>query len=456
MRVNFPARPAPKRALIAAALLCMASLAGCGSDPKGGPEATAGPTWHGDIAPVVTARCSRCHNAEDALTFPLTTYEQVAPLASWMLTKMQGDDTPPYIMPPFGARDTEECTPPAPWKNDPRVTEAELALFTAWVDAGAPEGDPSTATDLTSPEPAHLTGDGVQTYSTAGAALEENALDDQYLCFPIDLDSDEASWITGLEVIPENKGIAHHAVVFTDPRGEGAAMAGSEGSYPCFGGSGATDSSVLFAWAPGADPFELSPGMGAPVPEGGKLIVQMHYHPTGTAEYDTTQVAVRTAAAEPEKTAQMAVFGASLSRAADSERWEDPPFEVPANAEQHVETWVEDLDIPAGADVRLFGVFPHMHLAGTDIRISIERDGEDICLSHDTSWDFEWQLTYMYDGGFEALPRLLPGDRVRVRCTYNNTMSNPILSEYTDTPTDIGLGEDTFDEMCIGFLGVAY
>lgn len=444
------------RLLVPAAALWVA--AGCAAEPKAGPDpdSGSGPTWHQDIAPIVVSRCSGCHNADDALTFPLTTYEQAAPLASWMLAKMEGDDTPPYIMPPFGAQDTEECTPPAPWKNDPRVSEDEIALFAAWVDAGAPEGDAATAAELDHPEPATLMGDGVRTYSTAGAVLEENDLEDQYLCFPIDLDNDGESWITGLEVLPENKGIAHHAVVFTDPRAEGPSLAGPEGSYPCFGGSGATDSTVLFAWAPGADPFELSPGMGAPIPDGGQLIVQMHYHPTGNTEYDTTRIAVRTAASEPDRTARMEVFGGVLTRAADSENWEGPPFEIPADADDHVETWIEDLDIPPGADVRLFGVFPHMHLAGTDIKISIERDGEEICLSHNPSWDFEWQITYMYEGGFEDLPPLLPGDRVRVRCTYNNTMSNPILSEYTDAPVDIGLGEDTFDEMCVGFLGVAY
>ena len=55
---------------------------------------------------------------------------------------------------------------------------------------------------------------------------------------------------------------------------------------------------------------------------------------------------------------------------------------LPAGESQHVETWIEDLQIPSGVDVRLFGVFSHMHLAGTDIKISIEREGEEVCLSH--------------------------------------------------------------------------
>ncbi len=61
----------------------------------------------------------------------------------------------------------------------------------------------------------------------------------------------------------------------------------------------------------------------------------------------------------------------------------------------------------------------------------------------------------MYDSTFAELPQPLPGDRIRVRCTVNNTLQNPILSEYIEGAADIGLGEDTFDEMCVGFLGVA-
>mgnify|MGYP006440534309 FL=1 len=152
----------------------------------------------------------------------------------------------------------------------------------------------------------------------------------------------------------------------------------------------------------------------------------------------------------------MEVFGGVLTDQDASTRWEDPPFAIPAGEANHVETWVEELDVPDGVDVRVYAVFPHMHLAGTDIKMSIERDGEEICLMHNPSWDFEWQLTYMYDGAFDELPQVLPGDRIRVRCTFNNTSQNPILSEYMESTADIGLGEDTFDEMCVGFLGVAY
>lgn len=418
----------------------------------------AGPTWHQDVAPFVSDHCARCHNHDDNFTFPLTTYDEVEPLAPWMLTKMRGDDSPPYFMPPFGARDTEECSPPAPWKDDNRPTQDEIDRFAAWVDDGTPEGDEATAAPITPPGVLHLTGDSIETYSISGTTLPDGLLDDQYRCFPLAPNRSTDSWVTGLEVLPDNGDVVHHVVVFTDPLGEGTALAGAEGNYPCFGGPGVTDTSVLFAWAPGGQPLDLGTGMGSPVPENGQFVVQMHYHPTGDEASDATQLAVRWSDSQPEKTAEMRVFGGVLEPHTNSPNWEDPPFSVPAGATNHVETWTQDLPVPAGVDVRLFAVFPHMHLAGVDIKISIERDGDDLCLSHHPTWDFEWQRTYLYDGEFSDLPQLASGDRLSIRCTFNNSDSNPMLMEYIDADSidEVGVGEDTFDEMCTAIIGVAY
>ncbi len=68
-------------------------------------------------------------------------------------------------------------------------------------------------------------------------------------------------------------------MVFTDPRGEGSARVDETGSHPCFGGAKVSDSAVLFAWAPGADPLDLGGDIGVSVPVGGQLVVQMHHHP---------------------------------------------------------------------------------------------------------------------------------------------------------------------------------
>jgi hypothetical protein len=71
-----------------------------------------------------------------------------------------------------------------------------------------------------------------------------------------------------------------------------------------------------------------------------------------------------------------------------------------------------------------------------------------------------WQRSYQYDAPITESFRVRAGDRVRLRCVYNNTMSNPGVVEMLaeaglDAPVDVGLGEGTLDEMCLTGVGVA-
>jgi hypothetical protein len=94
----------------------------------------------------------------------------------------------------------------------------------------------------------------------------------------------------------------------------------------------------------------------------------------------------------------------------------------------------------------VYGVMAHEHLAGVDLKFDIEKKGgASACLLQDR-WDFHWQRMYAYDAKVEALPRLEEGDKLRIRCTYDNTMKNP---RHMSEPADIVLGEQTMNEMCI-------
>ena len=142
----------------------------------------------------------------------------------------------------------------------------------------------------------------------------------------------------------------------------------------------------------------------------------------------------------------------------NSDSWDEPPFEIPAGASSHTEVWREHFEFPATADIRIWGVFPHMHLAGTSIDAWIERDSTKMCLANIPAWDFEWQRNYLYEGSFEELPKVETGDTLVISCTFDNSESNPILMEYSEGHeiSDIGVGEGTFDEMCAVLVGITY
>ena len=75
-------------------------------------------------------------------------------------------------------------------------------------------------------------------------------------------------------------------------------------------------------------------------------------------------------------------------------------------------------------------------------------------------WDYGWQRLYEYDVPVEEVFQVMPGDVVRVRCTYDNSLENPAVVDALqelglDAPQDVHVGEGTLDEMCLAGIGVA-
>jgi len=101
-------------------------------------------TYSGDIAPILQRSCETCHRAGGAGPMSLTTYVEVRRWAQRIkertaIRDRMGAMPPFYVEPGIGIQH---------FKNDPSLSDEELALIQAWADNGAPEGDPA---DL--PEP---------------------------------------------------------------------------------------------------------------------------------------------------------------------------------------------------------------------------------------------------------------------------------------------------------------
>jgi hypothetical protein len=89
-------------------------------------------TWTREISRLIYRRCAGCHR-DVGTSFALTTYEQVKPWA-----KAIRQETLERRMPPFGA-----VKGFGDLRDDQALTQQELDLISAWVEGGAPEGDPA-------------------------------------------------------------------------------------------------------------------------------------------------------------------------------------------------------------------------------------------------------------------------------------------------------------------------
>jgi len=184
------------------------------------------------------------------------------------------------------------------------------------------------------------------------------------------------------------------------------------------------------------------------------LVVQMHYNTLSSPDdlEDLSILNIRLMDGEPDREAIFELFGVGSSRATD---WvDDPPFEVPEGASNHKEAYTE---LRSDDGARIWGFIPHMHLAGTAIEMRINGAGGDRCLVNVPRYDYNWQQMYTYDASWDELPTISAGDSLRVKCTYDNSESNPMLEKYLGGPVSGGvfLGDGTSDEMCLVGLGLA-
>jgi hypothetical protein len=427
------------------------------TETGGDPDA---PTWHRDIAPLVHAKCLGCHRDQGIAPFSMQTYDTASPWAELM-----AEHTASRYMPPFLARDTDECAPPHPWQDDLRLSDDQIALIGAWAAAGAPEGDPDTAAEL--PEPPSLELEDPDLRVAAPQPVDIQGPGDRFLCFSLDPGLTEDQWLQAMQIEAGNPEIVHHVLVYLDEAGESAAMANEDGWYECFGDPGIDEVSLLGAWAPGSVPVTTPPGVAMRVPAGSRLVMNVHYHPS-TMDVETdpgTAVQLRWFEGYPQYAGELLLIGNGVGLQPGPNDENGTEFRIPAGVKDHTETMLYPLP-PGTPDLTVWSVGTHMHYVGRDMIIGVAWDEPppggpaSQCLIQTPAWDFNWQRQYVYDAPLDELPVASVGDVIALRCTYDNTLDNRFVvqaleQQGLDEPHDVVLGESTLDEMCLGVFGIA-
>jgi len=275
----------------------------------------------------------------------------------------------------------------------------------------------------------------------------------------LDIDATEDVFMNAVQVVPGNPLVVHHAVIFVDAEGVSESLAEADGGFDCFGGAGVASAATLDVWVPGSPPREFPSNVGTRLPAGSKLVMQIHYHPLGEpAEADLTKVQIRLNPTPPEFELFTVLFG---NAEAAPELLPGPNdeagvvFHIPLGVADHKEAMRFVTSADEGAEVPIYGVFTHMHYVGRDMTVTLEHaDGSEECLLRTPQWDFNWQRFYAYDAPLDELPTVRFGDVIDLRCSYDNSWENPFVQralkeQGLSAPIDVGLGEETLDEMCV-------
>lgn len=386
-------------------------------------------TYTRDIAPIVQARCLNCHREGQVAPFPLADYEQTAKRAGQIVRVTQDRIMPPWIPSPGHDKFVGER-----W-----LTDRELDLFQAWEQSGRARGDdadlppaPKFAEGwllgepdliVKMPEPFAVPADGPDLL--------------QNFVIPIAIPEDKL--VAAVEFHPGNKRVCHHSVLFLDSSGQACKLdkATPEPGYANFGGPGFLPSGALGGWSVGNTPRPLPNGMGRYLKKGSDLVVQMHYHPTGKAETDQSEIGlyfVKKPVAESLK--EPAKLVGSIWMA-------NYEMDIPAG-EQH---YTRSTSYTLPKEVIMVGVVPHMHLLGKAMKVTATLPDKSVKTLIDIqNWNYNWQDEYYYERPF-TLPA---GTRLHVEAVFDNSAENP--SNPSSPPKRVTWGDGTADEMLFCFF----
>ena len=371
-------------------------------------RAQSAPTFAKDVAPIFYSRCVECHRPTMFAPMSLVTFDQARPWARSIKQRVAA-----RTMPPWGADPAHGV-----FKNDPRLSEKEVETIVAWVDAGAPKGSDQ---DLP-PAPAFAEGwsigkpDVVFTMTEDFKIPATGVVEYQYLRLPTNITEDK--WIKAIEIKPQARAHVHHVLAYTQPTGSPLNENGALGPGN-IGGVTPNKPGVVF-----------EPGVGRLLTANSDIVLQMHYTTNGEATADRTQVGIVFAKDAP----KMQQRGGSVIQ---------PRFIIPAGAPAHEVRGARVL----AEDTLITSFTPHMHVRGKSMTyIATFPDGTKETLLSVPKYDFNWQISYQL-----AQPRLFPkGTQIEVIATYDNSPANKFNPDPT---TDVRWGDQTWEEMMIGFWG---
>jgi len=366
---------------------------------------------------------------------PLLTYSQARPWAKAIKEAVLTKKMPPWFADPKYGH----------FRNDPSMTQQEIDTLVAWVDKGAPEGDPADA-----PKPKEFsTGwnigepDAVVEMPNPYHVPAKGTIDITYVIIPTDFGEDK--WVQAAEVRPGNRAVVHHVNVIVqrhDPNKPRTHEPGVPYTAPYVPPKmepgtrivrGQPSSEFLVGYVPGYQFKTWQPGQAKLIPAGADVVLQLHYSTNGTAGDDRTKVGFAFAKEPPRERV--------LSAVAKSWDFVIPPGDP--NHEVHS-------SVKFAADVKLVSLHPHMHYRGKDYEYrAVYPSGESEVLMRVPRWDFNWQMTY-----FLKEPKLLPkGTTIECVAHYDNSANNPFNPNPKATVT---YGEQTWDEMMSGWVEVAF
>ena len=381
-------------------------------------SAAAEVTYTKDIAPILQRSCQSCHRPDSVAPMSLITYEEVRPWAR-SIKNRTGLRNRMGVMPPWFI---EKDIGIQAYKDDVSLSEVEIATIAAWVDNGAPRGNPA---DMPPPRvfaaaDEWAIGEPDLIVNTQSVSLGAQAPDWWGSLDPAPTGLTEDRYVAALQIkeVSSLEGavgrryVFHHAVWGT---------ADAEGNPSRFGGW------PIHEVGRNADFFD--PLAGRLLRAGDQLLfnsVHMHQNGEDTTAYLQVGFKFHPRDYEPQRQNAGLIFGTSEVDLRGNEAGQEIHFYHTLQQHTKFETFE-----------------PHMHASGVRMCLEAIWGGRAETLSC-AGYDHNWVRVYKYAD--HVVPLLPKGTLLHVTGYFDTTASN---RNVVDPRNWQGLGHRSIDNMAI-------
>jgi hypothetical protein len=383
-------------------------------------------SYSSDIAPLLQAKCVRCHSPGNIGTWEMTNHTAIQLRSHFIREQVMSGLMPPWYADSFHGKFT----------NDFSLKPDELARLVQWIDAGSPRGNgPDPLADASPPAtnypyawPSNLGQPNAILRIPTQSIPADGTVDYRYINVVNNAFGSDV-WLRAAIVRPGNTRVVHHCLVFQGTGG----LQGLDGFFA--------------GYVPGFDAATYPTGTGKLLRRGETLRFQMHYTTVGEAQTDQTEIGLYVAPSPPTYALQTkSAFNVF--------------FQIPPNTANYSVTAQHPLSGTLTTNILLYELSPHMHLRGSHFKYeAIYPNGTRETLLSVPYYVFHWQALYRL-----TQPKYLPrGSYILCTGGWDNTTQNFELMEAYESSGNplylpdnvVTFEEQSWDEMFIGYLNYA-
>jgi mono/diheme cytochrome c family protein len=379
-------------------------------------------TFTKDIAPIFQENCQVCHQPGAIGPMSLLTYQDARRWASRIKNMVVQREMPPYQY------DTDVGIQEL--KYDPRLSDEDIHTISAWVDNGAPQGDPA---DMPPPpvwpDPAQFR--LADRFGPPDVIVQSTPYDipaegqDRWWQPVVDAGIPEDRCIRAIETKPSVQGraVAHHANSNWVGTGAGG-----------FGGGGG----MLSEYALGKIGEIIPEGACRTAPGGAQVRFDIHYWPNGKEVLDDqVEIGIWLYPKEYEGQYKQTL---TLYYLNGGRGYDIAPHGTLMTRGVH--QW--------NTPVRIDSWQPHGHTRLVAMQLEILRaNGRTETVSMVSNWSALWHHSHIYAD--DVAPLLDVGDKIILTAWYDNTENN----RYNPDPDQwVSIGDRTADEMSHAWMAV--